>query len=130
MANVARAIGRALGGSTPRELPLVVVNKSTVPVGSAYYVSTLVDDGIDEAGGEGAEFRVASNPEFLREGSAVRDSLFPDRVVVGTDSREALDALRAVALRFTPLRILAHRSRGLDLGAGARRLGRCSAIRS
>ena len=101
VAEVARAIGRALGHSTPpRELPLVVVNKSTVPVGSAYYVSTLVDDGIDEAGGEGAEFRVASNPEFLREGSAVRDSLFPDRVVVGTDSREALDALRAL---YTPI---------------------------
>jgi len=99
--DVARAIGRALGHSTPpRELPLVVVNKSTVPVGSAYYVSTLVDDGIDEAGGEGAEFRVASNPEFLREGSAVHDALFPERVVVGTDSREALDALRAL---YTPI---------------------------
>ena len=100
VANVARAIGRALGGSTPRELPLVVVNKSTVPVGSAYYVSRLVGEGIDEAGGQGAEFRVASNPEFLREGSAVHDSLFPDRVVVGTDSREALEALRTL---YTPI---------------------------
>jgi UDPglucose 6-dehydrogenase len=100
VADVARAIGRALAHSTPRELPLVVVNKSTVPVGSAYYVSTLVDDGIDEAGGEGAEFRVASNPEFLREGSAVHDSLFPDRVVVGTDSRGALDVLRTL---YTPI---------------------------
>jgi len=100
VANVARAIGRALGGSTPRELPLVVVNKSTVPVGSAHYVSTLVGEGIDEAGGQGAEFRVASNPEFLREGSAVHDSLFPDRVVVGTDSREALEALRTL---YTPI---------------------------
>jgi len=100
VANVARAIGRALGGSTPRELPLVVVNKSTVPVGSAYYVSTLVGEGIDEAGGQGAEFRIASNPEFLREGSAVHDSLFPDRLVVGTDSREALEALRTL---YTPL---------------------------
>jgi UDPglucose 6-dehydrogenase len=100
VANVARAIGRALGGSTPRELPLVVVNKSTVPVGSAYYVSTLVGEGIDEAGGQGAEFRIASNPEFLREGSAVHDSLFPDRLVVGTDSREALEALRTL---YTPI---------------------------
>ena len=99
VADVARAIGRALGGSTPRELPLVVVNKSTVPVGSAYYVSTLVGAGIDEAGGEAAEFRVASNPKFLREGSAVHDSLFPDREVVGTDSRMALDALRTL---YTP----------------------------
>ena len=100
VADVARSIGRALAGSAPRELPLVVVNKSTVPVGSAYYVSTLVGEGIDEAGGNGAEFRVASNPEFLREGSAVHDSLFPDRVVVGTDSREAVDALR---LLYAPI---------------------------
>jgi UDPglucose 6-dehydrogenase len=56
----------------------------------------LVGEGIDEAGGKGAEFRVASNPEFLREGSAVHDSLFPDRVVVGTDSSEALDVLRTL----------------------------------
>jgi UDPglucose 6-dehydrogenase len=96
VANVARAIGRALGGSTPRELPLVVVNESTVPIGGACYVSTLVDEGIDEAGGKGAEFRVGSNPEVLREGSAVHDSPFPDRVVVGTDSREALDVLRTL----------------------------------
>src|SRR5215212_9169782 len=51
VADVARAIGRSLGGSPPREFPLVVVNKSTVPVGSAYYVSTLVNDGIEEMGG-------------------------------------------------------------------------------
>jgi UDPglucose 6-dehydrogenase len=96
VADVARAIGRALGGSKPRELPLVVVNKSTVPVGSAYYVSTLVGEGVEEVGGNGAEFRIASNPEFLREGSAVHDSLFPDRVVVGTDSKQALDVLRTL----------------------------------
>jgi len=96
VAYAARGIGRALGGSMPREHPLVVVNKSTVPVGGIYYVSQLVSEGKNEAGSEGAEFRVASNPEFLREGSAVHDSLFPDRVVVGADSREALDVLRAL----------------------------------
>ncbi len=61
-----------------------------------YYVSQLVSEGRDEAESEGGEFRVGSNPEFLREGSAVHDSLFPDRVVVGPDSREALEALRAL----------------------------------
>jgi UDPglucose 6-dehydrogenase len=96
VADVARAIGRALAGSTPRELPLLVVNKSTVPVGSAYYVSTLIHEGIDEVGGNAAEFRVVSNPEFLREGSAIHDTLFPDRIVVGSESREALDSLRAL----------------------------------
>src|SRR3712207_7719589 len=51
-----------------------------------------------EAGGgeAAAPFLVVSNPEFLREGSAVYDSLFPDRIVVGTDSREALEVLRAL----------------------------------
>jgi UDPglucose 6-dehydrogenase len=99
VAAVARNIGRALSESgTPssRERPLVVVNKSTVPVGSGDYVSMLIRDGLEEAGGGAANFLVASNPEFLREGSAVYDSFFPDRIVVGSDSREALDTLRAL----------------------------------
>jgi UDPglucose 6-dehydrogenase len=94
---VARSIGRALAEAPARERPLIVVNKSTVPVGSGDYVSMLIHDGIEEAGGgEAARFLVVSNPEFLREGSAVYDSLFPDRIVVGADSREALDVLRAL----------------------------------
>jgi len=58
----------------------IVVNKSTVPVGSA----TLVEKVIGRP-----DIRVVSNPEFLREGSAVRDSLHPDRLVVGADDAEA-----------------------------------------
>jgi UDPglucose 6-dehydrogenase len=78
-----------------------VVNKSTVPVGSGDYVSMLIRDGLEEAGGESDEgaaapFLVVSNPEFLREGSAIFDSLFPDRIVAGASSREALDTLRAL----------------------------------
>ena len=94
LAAVARGIGRSLAG-TSRELALVVVNKSTVPVGSGDYVSMLIRDGIEEVGGE-AEFLVVSNPEFLREGSAIYDSLFPDRIVAGASSKEALDTLRAL----------------------------------
>ena len=98
---VARNVGRALSATSSgrhAKRPLVVVNKSTVPVGSGDYVSMQIQEGIDEAGGggEGVEFRVVSNPEFLREGSAVYDSLFPDRIVVGAESREALDTLRAL----------------------------------
>ncbi|HEV2094804.1 MAG TPA: UDP-glucose/GDP-mannose dehydrogenase family protein [Rubrobacter sp.] len=98
---VARNVGRALSETSSgrhEKRPLVVVNKSTVPVGSGDYVSMQIQEGIDEAGGggDGVEFRVVSNPEFLREGSAVYDSLFPDRIVVGAESREALDTLRAL----------------------------------
>ena len=98
VAAVARSIGQALAEpEAERERPLVVVNKSTVPVGSGDYVSMLIRDGLEEASWVGeAGFLVASNPEFLREGSAIYDSLFPDRIVVGADSREALDALRAL----------------------------------
>jgi UDPglucose 6-dehydrogenase len=97
VASVARRIGRILS-KTRRERSLVVVNKSTVPVGSGDYVSMLIRDGLEEmGGGEGeASFLVASNPEFLREGSAIYDALFPDRIVVGANSREAIDALRAI----------------------------------
>jgi UDPglucose 6-dehydrogenase len=61
----------------------------------------LIREGLGEEAGEEAAaepevFVVASNPEFLREGSDVYDSLLADRIVVGADSREALDALRAL----------------------------------
>jgi UDPglucose 6-dehydrogenase len=95
IAAVARGIGRALSEAR-RERPPVVVNKSTVPVGSGDYVSMLIRDGLEEAGGKKADFLVVSNPEFLREGSAIYDTLFPDRIVVGADSRDALDAMRTL----------------------------------
>jgi UDPglucose 6-dehydrogenase len=99
VAAVARSIGRTLAQASPRECPLLVVNKSTVPMGSGDYVSMLIREGLEEAGEREHEveaFVVASNPEFLREGSAVYDSLFADRIVVGADSREALDTLRGL----------------------------------
>ncbi|CAN5911009.1 UDP-glucose/GDP-mannose dehydrogenase family protein [soil metagenome] len=95
VAVVARSVGRALA-ETHRETPLVVVNKSTVPVGSGDYVSMLVREGAEEGGNGSVDFRVVSNPEFLREGSAVYDSLYPDRIVLGADGREALDTMRAL----------------------------------
>src|SRR5215212_6274922 len=99
VAAIARDIGRSLSGAPLRKHPLLVVNKSTVPVGSGDYVSTLIQEGLEEAeGGKAREasFLVSSNPEFLREGSACYDSFFPDRIVVGANSREALDTLRAL----------------------------------
>ncbi len=90
--SAARSIGSAMDGSRFR----VVVNKSTVPVGCGNLVETLVREGISEAHPEErnqVHFGVASNPEFLREGSAVSDSLYPDRIVVGTSDEQTLDTL-------------------------------------
>lgn len=95
VADVAGEIGQAIAG-TAREKPLLIVNKSTVPVGSGDYVSMLVREGIKETGEEEEEFRVVSNPEFLREGSAIYDSFFPDRLVLGANCRQALDTMRSL----------------------------------
>ena len=65
----------------------VLVNKSTVPIGSGNWVESLVRERAQ------APFSVASNPEFLREGSAIGDTLYPDRVVVGTDCEETAGIL-------------------------------------
>lgn len=92
---VARSIGRALS-EAKRSQPLVVVNKSTVPVGSGDYVSMLIQEGATDAGNSTVDYLVVSNPEFLREGSAIYDYLFPDRIVVGAAERDALDKMRAL----------------------------------
>ena len=62
----------------------IVVNKSTMPVGSTKLVERVINERA-----EGREFDVVSNPEFLREGSAVRDFMHPDRIVIGTHSQRA-----------------------------------------
>jgi UDPglucose 6-dehydrogenase len=86
----ARGIGEHLGDSFT-----VVVNKSTVPIGSGNWVGALVRDAYEHSKGRKASgaFGVASNPEFLREGSAILDSLFPDRVVVGADEPRTSEVL-------------------------------------
>lgn len=89
----ARNIGAAMDASKFR----VVVNKSTVPVGSGTLVETLVREGIEEtrpAEKKAVRFGVASNPEFLREGAAVGDSLYPDRIVVGASDEATVLMMR------------------------------------
>ena len=73
----------------------VVVNKSTVPIGSGNWVGSLVRDAFEKKHGRSANgrFAVASNPEFLREGTAIFDTLYPDRIVVGGDQPRALETL-------------------------------------
>jgi len=71
----------------------VVVVKSTVPIGTHRRVSHVIERTLSERGVD-AKVYVASNPEFLREGRALRDTLYPDRIVVGADHPEAVEALR------------------------------------
>lgn len=73
----------------------VVVNKSTVPIGSGNWVGSLVREAFEKNRGHKAHgrFAVASNPEFLREGSALADSLYPDRVVIGADEQQTAEVL-------------------------------------
>ncbi|MCP5056919.1 MAG: UDP-glucose/GDP-mannose dehydrogenase family protein [bacterium] len=96
---VAREIGKAMNGYK------LVVTKSTVPVGTSYRVRDLIQAEIDGAGGE-VDFSVASNPEFLREGAAIRDFMGPDRIVIGADDEAAMaimkDLYRPLFLNETP----------------------------
>ncbi len=72
---------------------LLIVTKSTVPVGTAQLVKQTIQQALDERGAT-IVFDVASNPEFLKEGSAVRDFMYPERVVLGIESEKAEQILR------------------------------------
>lgn len=76
----------------------VIVNKSTVPVGSASWVESMVRDAQALTRNDDMRypFAMASNPEFLREGSAISDSLYPDRIVIGFDDPRALSTLESL----------------------------------
>jgi UDPglucose 6-dehydrogenase len=83
----------------------IVINKSTVPVGSGNWVAMLVENGIALRASDASKhtstltklnFSVASNPEFLREGSAIADTLYPDRIVVGSDNQEVANKLKGL----------------------------------
>ena len=87
--DVARTIGRHATGFT------VVVDKSTVPVGTACRVHEILKET-----GPGKDFAVVSNPEFLKEGDAVRDFLKPDRVIIGTDDERAGELMRMLYAPF------------------------------
>ncbi|RWX48949.1 nucleotide sugar dehydrogenase, partial [Candidatus Electrothrix marina] len=92
----AKEIAEFLNGYT------VIVDKSTVPVGTARQVARIISETNPEA-----DFDVASNPEFLREGAAIADFMRPDRVVIGIESERSEQVLREIYqplyLRDTPI---------------------------
>lgn len=90
---VARTIGQQMTEHR------VVVNKSTVPVGTADQVSAAIAGEL-QMRGEEIEFSVASNPEFLKEGDAVSDFMKPDRIVIGTADSRAENLLRELYAPF------------------------------
>ena len=91
------AVARTIGEHMSR--PLVVVDKSTVPVGTADKVSACIQQVLNDRGADIA-FDVVSNPEFLKEGAAVEDCMRPDRIVIGADSHRAVEQLRRLYAPF------------------------------
>ena len=87
--DAARQIAENLEGFT------LVVTKSTVPVGTAQRIAAIVRETNPDA-----EFEVASNPEFLREGAAIEDFMHPDRVLVGVEGEKGRTSCRASIVRF------------------------------
>ena len=83
---VARTVGRNMNRY------LVLVTKSTVPVGTARKVKAAIQEELDRRGAD-IPFDVASNPEFLKEGAAIKDFMSPDRVVVGVESEKAKELM-------------------------------------
>lgn len=83
---VARTFGRNIKKYT------ILVTKSTVPVGTASKVKKVILEELDKRG-ENIQFDVASNPEFLKEGAAIKDFMTPDRVVVGTETDRAKNVI-------------------------------------
>lgn len=102
---VARTIGQHLNKY------LVVVTKSTVPVGTASKIRNAINEELAKRGVD-VEFDVASNPEFLKEGSAIKDFMSPDRVVIGVDS----DRAKAILTRlYKPFMVVNFRVIFMDI---------------
>ncbi|MDH4557500.1 UDP-glucose/GDP-mannose dehydrogenase family protein [Pseudomonas sp. BN417] len=105
------AVADELGASLKRSC--LVVDKSTVPVGTAERVAQRIQAGLS-ARGLGFKVQVASNPEFLKEGSAIDDFMRPDRVIIGCDDADAAEQLRRLYAPF-----LRNHERLLSMGVRA-----------
>lgn len=92
--DVAREVGRNIDSY------ILVVTKSTVPVGTAAKVRAVIEEELQKRGVD-VSFDVASNPEFLKEGSAIKDFMYPDRIVVGVSGDRARDVMARLYKPFT-----------------------------
>jgi len=92
--SVASSIGDHLSHYT------VIVNKSTVPIGSARHIQKIIRKKLKKRQVD-IPFDIASNPEFLKEGSAISDSMKPDRIIIGSDSEKAVALLKELYSSFT-----------------------------
>tara|TARA_B100000902_G_scaffold399897_1_gene473436 strand:+ start:1648 stop:2973 length:1326 start_codon:yes stop_codon:yes gene_type:complete len=90
---VAKSIGDYMNNN------LIVVNKSTVPIGTADKVKKVIQDSLDKRDLE-LKFNIVSNPEFLKEGVAIKDFMHPDRVVIGSDDDESIEKMRRLYAPF------------------------------
>ncbi len=91
-------VAEEIGANMSHEM--IVVDKSTVPVGTADKVESVIKRELEKRGVE-IPFHVVSNPEFLKEGSAIEDFMKPDRVVIGAKSEKAMEAMKELYAPFT-----------------------------
>lgn len=105
--SVARTVGQKI------TMPLIVADKSTVPVGTAKLVRKIIQEEIDRRGVV-VDFWVVSNPEFMAEGRAVKDMLEPSRIVVGSDN---IDVLEKMELLYAPFMKKTPRFRAMGVNA-------------
>jgi UDPglucose 6-dehydrogenase len=106
----ARNIGKYMNGFK------VVVDKSTVPVGTADKVTAVIQEELDKRGRADLRFSVVSNPEFLKEGAAVEDFMRPDRIVIGyTDDETGREALAEMRRLYAPFNRNHERTRVMDV---------------
>lgn len=91
--DVAHSIGQLM------DKPAIIVDKSTVPVGTADEVHNIIKDELDKRNLK-INFEVVSNPEFLKEGVAIEDSLRPDRVIIGSENEEVIEIMKELYAPF------------------------------
>ena len=108
-------VAQQLGESIEQDYN-IIVDKSTVPVGTADKVEAIVQKALDDRGLD-IEFDVVSNPEFLKEGTAIDDFMNPDRVIIGADTERGRKIMHNLYAPFTPSheRILIMGVRGAEM---------------